>query len=126
MNHKEAAELLPVIQAFAEGKTIEMSTILGWASKDDLNVDLLTSHPELFRIKLESKYRPFANAEECWNEMQKHEPFGWIKFRRKEDGYIHFETIRNDGIFFDSIDVNFKDSLDYYTFIDGSPFGIEE
>lgn len=27
----------------------------------------------------EPSYRPFKNQEECWNEMLKHEPFGWVK-----------------------------------------------
>lgn len=29
-----------------------------------------------YRIKPEPKYRPFKDAKECWQEMQKHQPFG--------------------------------------------------
>ena len=32
-----------------------------------------------YRIKPETKYRPFKDAEECFEEMKKHQPFGWIK-----------------------------------------------
>lgn len=65
-------------------------------------------------------------TEECWQEMRNHSPFGWVKFKNGESGYIHFETVRDDGIYFNSISTTFEESLDYYTFIDGSPFGVKE
>lgn len=124
MTKEEAKELLPVITAFAEGETIEVKGSYGeWV--EVISPDF-GNGPENYRIKSVPKYRPFNNAEECWQEMQKHQPFGWIKFRKQEDGYIHFETIRDAGIYFDSLDVTFKDAFDYYTFIDDSPFGIKE
>ena len=81
MNRKEAAELLPIIQAFAKGKDIEYRT-----KGFNENWKKVTQIPELsfksfeYRIKPEPKYRPFKDAEECWNEMQKHRPFGWVKW----------------------------------------------
>lgn len=124
MTEKEAKELLPIITAFAEGKRIEVKGSYGeWV--EVISPDF-GNGPKNYRIKSVPKYRPFNNAEECWQEMQKHQPFGWIKFRKQEDGYIHFETIRDAGIYFDSLDVTFKEAFDYYTFIDDSPFGIKE
>lgn len=79
-----------------------------------------------YRIKpeQESKYRPFANAEECWQEMQKHQPFGWVKEKernvRTEINYIH-----NDGVMFSCGSVLFERLFDIYTFADGVPFGIK-
>ncbi len=124
MTREEVKELLPVITAYAEGKEIELQGVDGnW--HDTFNLSFC-KEPNCYRIKPCSSHRPFNNAEECWQEMQKHQPFGWIKFRKQEDGYIHFETIRGAGIYFDSLDVTFKDAFDYYTFIDDSPFGIKE
>lgn len=124
MTEKEAKELLPIITAFAEGKRIEVKGSYGeWV--EVISPDF-GNGPKNYRIKSVPKYRPFNNAEECWQEMQKHQRFGWIKFRKQEDGYIHFETIRNAGIYFDSLDVTFEEAFDYYTFIDGSPFGVKE
>jgi hypothetical protein len=77
-----------------------------------------------YRIKSEFKYRPFANAEECWQEMLKHQPFGWVKEKernvRTEINYIH-----NDGVMFSCGSVLFERLFDVYTFVDGNPFGIK-
>ena len=128
MNRKEAAELLPIIKAFSEGKIIEMSTINGWVNKDDLNSDLLISHPELFRIKPEPKYRPFKDSEECWAEMQKHQPFGWLK--RKDSNEYNLLTsvdgsVECEGVRIDSDGFDWDRANDEYTFADGTPFGIK-
>lgn len=122
MIREEAKELLPVIQAFAEGKVIEtFYDVYGWLETKNLKLNL---GPKFYRIKPEPKYRPFKNQEECWNEILKHQPFGWIK---NECGNI-FNII---AIFKDSIKLNERDN--YYSecckqfkFIDGTPFGIKE
>ena len=65
MRRNEAKELLPIIQAFAEGKTIQVKAIDGmWY--DDEDMLKFNSSPQNYRIKPEQKYRPFKNAEECW------------------------------------------------------------
>ena len=126
MNRKKAAELLPIIKAFSEGKAIQVKDNNVWKDVDDNHNCVFLPEECEYRIKSEPKYRPFANAEECWNEMQKHQPFGWIKFKNGEDGYIHFYKVRNVGIFFDSTNLTFEEASEYYTFIDNTPFGIKE
>ena len=66
----------------------------------------------------EPSYRPFKSQEECWNEVQKHQPFGW--FRHKKKG--HYEPMRIDI----SEDTLFECLFNEYTFADGTPFGIKE
>ena len=87
MTREEAKQLLPIIQAFAEGKTIEVyyGEDQGWHTMVITNpkFDL---KPSQYRIKPEPKYRPFKTKEECWNEMLKHQPFGWVK--SKDKGYF--------------------------------------
>ena len=126
MNRQEAKELLPIIQAFAEGKTILVQDGIDWCylgNESDFNLN-----PQRYRIKPEPKYRPFANAEECWREMQKHQPFGWIK--DKEDGTDVMVTKVSDGRDDMAINGNYNWRLDgileYFTFADGKPFGIKE
>ena len=85
------------------------------------------------RIKPEQKYRPFETKEECWNEMLKHQPFGYIK--RKENNEItqitgmntvHYGELHID-LSFNSNSFYTADNLfDVYTFTDGAPFGIRE
>ena len=114
MTREEARELLPIIQAFADGKTIEFLNIRNmWEEIEDL---LFCKEPKCYRIKPEPKYRPFKDKEECWQEMQNHQPFGWIK--DKDGQYLHIFAVRHET----DLAFWFRNS----TFIDGTPFGIKE
>ena len=124
MNRIQAKELLPIIQAFAKGRPIEyQDSYEKWVESDIMAFDL---SPENYRIKREPKYRPFANAEECWQEMKKHEPFGWLK-HKTDNVYSFISKIDKDCCYFATnvywgFDILFKTK----TFIDGTPFGIKE
>lgn len=123
MDRQQAKELLPVIQAFAEGRPIEFKDSYGkWVVGETLAFNWPLKN---YRIKPEPKYRPFANAEECWQEMQKHQPFGWIKASHGKFLIIGF---KNNVIAFGRND-NWQDYnyiFKSYTFADGTPFGIKE
>lgn len=135
MNRQQAKDLLPIIQAFAEGKTIQYccsdkNGIPQWTDVQfNEKVDFSDS-PQKYRIKPELKYRPFKDTEECWQEMLKHQPFGWIK--DKGDGYKVLITKVNDDKNTDYMSINGNGGwtldgiMDYYTFADGTPFGIKE
>lgn len=73
---------------------------------------------EILSLELtEPSYRPFKDREDLWNEMLKHHPFGWIK--NTEDGdYYPIGNVYDD--------MDFKDWLRIYQFVDGTPFGIKE
>lgn len=131
MTREEAKELLPIIQAFADGKTIEIYDD-EWKTMvlKDPHFDWI---PSCYRIKPEPKYRPFKNQEECWNEMLKHQPFGWLK-SKKTGSVGHVSTIYTEKdvgvslIFATNEKRHFSPSevIDDYVFIDGTPFGIKE
>lgn len=133
MTREEAKELLPIIQAFAEGKTIEIYDNREW---QDLIIGSIKfdCKPSRYRIKPETKYRPFKTQEECWNEMQKHQPFGWLK--SKKNGRFHcigevswsdeFETVHIALSTSESLSRSANSMFDEYTFADGTPFGIKE
>ena len=125
MNRKEAKELMPIIQAFAEGKTIQyydsLIDIADWEDCENPNFENLTYK---FRIKPEPTYRSFANAEECWKEMQKHQPFGWVKSTLFKD----FDLVQRVTTLYVEINreiIDYKDALDKFTFADGLPFGVK-
>lgn len=85
MTREEVKRLLPMIQAFAEGKTVQVKIRTGNETLTEKWEDMI--NPEFdatrcYRIKPELTYRPFKDTEECWEEMQKHEPFG-IKEERQ-------------------------------------------
>ena len=132
MNRKEAAELMSIIQAFLEGRTIERKTRSwelnkGWRDETqwEETEKLICRDTFVYRIKPEPKYRPFANAEECWQEMQKHQPFGWV--RSKDDGSRALITlmISERDISINSISgLTMYELMEKFTFDDGAVFGI--
>lgn len=73
----------------------------------------------------EPKYRPFKDANECWNEMLKHHPFGWTK--GSNNGCLYnIRAMSGSSITIGSYSCEFPVALDCYTFVDGTPFGIKE
>ena len=131
MTKEEAKEFYPILQAYAEGNAIECRTKPGTISTSIPNEwteikEICFWNNVEYRIKPDPKYRPFKDAEECWLEMLKHQPFGWIK--GKEDEYHTFITTvdNNDEM---SLSGNngwsFLGIMNNYTFADGIPFGMK-
>ena len=123
MTREEAKELLPIIQAFAEGKTIEIGDNIGWK---DLIVESpkFDCKPSCYRIKSEPKYRPFRTRGECWEEMLKHQPFGWVRGTISDILYL-IESI-SDEIYYNRTFASYNEAFKWVKFADGTPFGIKE
>ena len=124
MNRKEAKELMPIIQAFAEGKAIESRCIKGdkslWYDDEDPSFD----NDLEYRIKPEINYISFKNAEECWQEMQKHQPFGWVKSTLFKDLAL-VNRVTNLYVEINRDIIDYKDALDKFTFADDTNFGVK-
>ena len=134
LTREEAKRRAELYSALAKGKSVQVQGIDGsWV---DVDIDKLNYFIEtpIFRIKPEPKYRPFESQEECWNEMLKHQPFGWAKSKKGErhfsigsvlwdnDFNDVFVTFAFDGMLGRSSKSVFED----FTFADGTPFGIRE
>ena len=134
LTREEAKRRAELYSALAKGKSVQVQGIDGsWV---DVDIDKLNYFIEtpIFRIKPEPKYRPFESQEECWNEMLKHQPFGWAKSKKSErhfsigsvlwdnDFNDVFVTFAFDGMLGRSSKSVFED----FTFDDGTPFGIRE
>lgn len=133
MDRNQAKEFYPILKAYAEGKIIECrtkpSTIKGtdvpndWTEIKDIsfwdNIE--------YRIKPEPKYRPFKDAEECWAEMLKHQPFGWIKGKEGEHHSLITSIIADEEeVYINGISGFVLDEIrEHYTFADGLPFGVK-
>ena len=126
MERKNTKVLLPVITAFAEGKQIQYFNGSAWI---DMKYPSFNYKPSLYRIKPEPKYRPFKSVEECWNEMQKHQPFGWIKCKKEEE-YCNIVSIYQQSkdlkAVLNTCGYTFSELFDEFTFTDNSLFGIKE
>ena len=134
MTREEAKRRAELYSALAEGKTIQVQNPNGgeWF---DVKIDTLRSISEElnYRIKPEPKYRPFKTQEECWNEMLKHQPFGWVKSKKSERHFSIGSVLWNND--FNDVFVTFafdgmlgrssKSVFEDFTFDDGTPFGIK-
>ena len=136
MDRNQAKEFYPILQAFAEGKTIETrrkpTTDNNGVTKDGwYEFNCWTEMKELeywvnveYRIKPKPKFRPFKDAEECWAEMEKHQPFGWVK--TKDKGIRLCIIGLNQKSAFTQVGHKYDEAFDEFTFADGSIFGIKE
>lgn len=128
---EEVKSVMNIIQAFADGKTIQAIDPYDdeWCNQTKLNFKALFEGE--YRIKPEPAYRPFANAEECWEEMMKHQPFGWIHVTddnlyhniimlAPEQG-CHEAYIRIGNYTVRGLEETFRIA----TFADGQPFGVK-
>ena len=132
MDRNQAKEFYPIMQAFAEGRTIECRTKPSALKGTDVPNNW-TEMKEIeywnnteYRIKPEPKYRPFKDAEECWEEMMKHQPFGWVKLKDTESGYYMPKGIASQVVIgFNENPFSYKKVFEDYTFADGTPFGVK-
>ena len=151
MKRENVKKNIGIISAFADGKTIQILNERGeWVDlteREGLPIGILEEEPNNFRTKPEPKYRPFANAEECWTEMLKHQPFGWVKaipdkeynakyypnnkdvtvyyqVQKVAPGYIKYDD-ENDRCEIGEQDKSYKDVFKVMTFADGIPFGVK-
>ena len=125
-NKEEVKSVMNIIQAFADGKTIQAIDPYEdeWVDQAGLNFKALFEGK--YRIKPEHTYRQFKDAEECWEEMKKHKPFGWVKC--KEDGSRSLITliISEENIYINCIGgFNSDKIMKMFTFSDGAVFGVK-
>lgn len=134
MNRNQAKEFYPILQAYAEGRVIECRTkpsaVKGtsvpnnWTEMTEIEFWNNTE----YRIKPEPKYRPFKDAEECWQEMLKHQPFGVVKDKYFSNYQTHraFTCLVTNGCDFSGYeDETFENSFKNLLFADGTPFGVK-
>lgn len=131
MKRENVKKNIGIISAFADGKTIQILNERGeWVDlteREGLPIGILEEEPNNFRTKPEPKYRPFKDAEECWQEMQKHQPFGWVK---GDKCFYNIVSVSNIDVSManvsgDIIILNFSDIMEDNTFADGTPFGVK-
>ena len=130
MDRNQAKEFYPILQAYAEGKVIESRTKPSTVKGTDIPNDW-TEMKEIefwnnteYRVKPEPTYRPFKNGEECWQEMQKHQPFGWVKSTLFKD----LALVKRVTTLYVEINreiIDYKDALEKFTFADGTNFGVK-
>lgn len=134
MTREQARDLLPILQAFADGEPIQL--FCGNNKWCDVvgNLDV-GSVLQRYRVKPKEQYRPFTSCKECWEEMQKHAPFGWL-YRKSDTYYAYIDAVTDDPckrepynrleLYINNTSYSFSETFDDFTFADGTPFGIKE
>ena len=132
MTVQEIREAAKVMEAYANGKKIQ------YLNDDNEWIDapnpLFDWDNYVYRIKPGLRYRPFETKEECWNEMLKHQPFGFVKSKVK--GYFHLIGLVQWSSELEDVMIILATSeqlarssrslFEDYIFADGTPFGIKE
>ena len=135
MTREETKERIKVMQAFVDGKDVEVLNTGKW----ELVSNPSWSPATKYRIKPGENFRPFDNARECIEEMRKHEPFGWLKDVDNEEydniQFVNDDTDEDGSIVKGEVACNVRtenrgyQNFGYYfefcTFLDGAPFGIK-
>ena len=135
MDRNQAKEFYPFLQAFADGKAIECRTkpsaVKGTSVPNDwTEINEIGYWDDIeYRVKQEPKYRPFKDAKECWAEMLKHQPFGWVKSQIGEVNSLII-LIDNEGLVIGDRNngvIGFVTATDLFKikFADGTPFGVK-
>lgn len=131
MDRNQAKEFYPILQAYAEGKVIESRTKPSTVKGTDVPNDW-TEMKEIgywdnieYRVKPEPKYRPFKDAEECWTEMQKHQPFGWVKTGESIRRLITLVDVDRIQIGNQNLNWTYAQVFKAFIFMDGQPFGVK-
>lgn len=123
MTKEETKQRIAVMQAYVDGKQVQVYDISLSKWFDTDAPSWITSRQ--FRIKPEPSYRPFRNAEECWQEMLKHAPFGIMSSKNGKD-YMSFMSLNDEGCDFCGYEgESFKSAFDDIQFVDGAPFGVK-
>ena len=126
MTREEAKRRAELYLALGDGKEIQVQNpvTFEWKYLDINQIDGFNEELK-YRIKPEPKYRPFKSKEECWNEMLKHQPFGWVKEISSEMLYL-INGISDMSIVIMEDITSFEEAINIYEFKDGTPFGIKE
>ncbi|TXH42678.1 MAG: hypothetical protein E6Q97_35285 [Desulfurellales bacterium] len=115
---KRCQELLPVIQAGAEGKVIQFKSSCGkWIDK--LEDKFCGFHEtDIYRIKPEPHYRPFTPEEAIQHVMR--------RVRNKHSGNCRTVSWigKTDVLLCSQNSLSFAALLEFYEFDDGSPCGV--
>ena len=127
MTREEAKRRAELYSALAEGKAIQvMNPIINEWEYLDINKFDEFKEWYNYRIKPQQKYRPFKSQEECWNEMLKHQPFGWVRSKKCNALLWNITSINKDDITIICDYYKFHRAFECFEFTDGTPFGIKE
>ena len=133
MTREELKKAMPILTAFAEGKTIQIydHNTGKWIDEvEQLHTADLFVWPSDFRIKPEPTYRPFKDGAECW-EIVQNDGFDWVKIKGDPTNLsVGIAEVNECNVFLSGSrsedPIDFKEAFEKLIFADGEPFGMKE
>lgn len=102
MNKEQVKNILPILQAFAEGKIIRFDcldgTFIDIENGNEINFKTLIKAPQNYHIKEKPKCCAFKNAEEFINTLESHG--GYVTFKDKYAKLYKPLYMDNNGVAF--------------------------
>ena len=127
MTREEARKAAEVMLAYANGEEIETLCFGEYIPCEDPSFNWVDGKSiKNYRIKPKPRYRPFKTQEECWEEMLKHQPFGWVRSKKCNALLWNVTSINKDDITIICDYYKFHRAFECFEFTDGTPFGIKE
>lgn len=131
MTRERCKKLLPILQAYAEGKEIQWNDNGEWKTVDEI----LASGCE-YRIKPEEKFRPYKNCEEMIKDFKQkkqfegfayHVPMIWVKDENATSLITDFGVEGdNERVCLGAENYDMEELFNDFTYLDGSPVGAKE
>lgn len=136
MEREDANELWQIIKAYGEGKDIQFQTADGtWVDNEDMDI----TPNWKYRIKPEEpKYRAFKSCDELiekWNkdicphiQPKNTMPLIWVmdKVYSKGDTELITGYTKVGNVLINGTNFPLQSLFECYTFLDGTPCGVEE
>ena len=127
MTKEEAFDKIRSFKSLLPAASDEIDDILDAISEESSNKETNSKDDT-------TGYRPFKDAHECWNEMLRHYPFGYVKYNDNGDDNDEYYSIQSLGDNYDypiclhdyaNGKLSYDFLFDYFRFADGTPFGIK-
>ena len=128
MTKEEAFDKIRSFKSLLPAASDEIDDILDAISEESSNKETNSKDDT-------TGYRPFKDAHECWNEMLRHYPFGYVKiYDERNDDNDEYYSIQSLGDYGDyriclynyaSGKLSYDYMFDDFRFADGTPFGIK-
>ncbi len=128
MTSEELFKVLPVLEAMKEGKAIQYRIFENGPWEDVTEAHSIDINSYEYRVKPGPQYRPFKDGEECWAEMQKHQPLGWVVKKSNSTIVCHLTSLSDCTVYLSHLHGvwGYDEMFPAFTFADGTPFGMKE
>ena len=129
MTRKRCKELLPIMQAFAEGKEIQFKENNTWKTVEEVDYSW---NPVYYRIKPTEEYRPYKDCDEMIADYKARfntncssyaMPLIWVKHKQSNCRYL-IHTYAENEVYINNDRYTLEELFEYFEYLNGSKIGV--